>query len=269
MSSNKVKYGLKKAYYAPVTFNGETPTFAAPKELKGAVSLSLEPQGEAYEFYADDGVYYDTNSNTGYDGTLEIPLIPEDFETDCLGQSVDSDGLIVETADDEANYFAFLFEFTGDQHAIRHCMYYCKASRPNVAGDTKGEQVEVKTDELNIRARPIPGTQVVKAKTSDNVDQTRYDNWYTEVALPDFPELTVSPESAIWNGESDVVLTVTGGPVDSIRLNGQTVNSSNYTVSGQTVTLKAAYLSTLAAGRKRFKLEAGEENVAFLLTIES
>ena len=269
MSSNKVKYGLKKAYYAPVTMNGTTPTFSTPKALPGAVSLTLEPQGESYEFYADDGVYYDTNTNAGYEGTLELALIPEDFETDCLGSQVDSDGLIVETEEDEAGYFAFLFEFTGDDHAVRHCLYYCKASRPKQNGDTKGESVEVKTEELSFRARPMPGSKVVKAKTSDAVDDTRYSSWYTTVALPDFPELTVSPEAATWDGESNVVLTVTGGTVDSIRLNGQAVNASNYTVSGSTVTLKATYLEGLTAGRKRFKLEVGEsKNVAFLLTIE-
>jgi hypothetical protein len=112
-------------------------------------------------------------------------------------------------------------------------------------------------------------SKIVKAKTSDSVDATRYAGWYSEVALPDFPELTVSPESATWDGESNVVLTVTGGTVDSIRLNGQTVNTSNYTVSGTTVTLKATYLEGLTPGRKRFKLAAGsEKNVAFVLTIE-
>lgn len=269
MSSNRVRFGLKKAYYAPVTLTGDTPTFETPKQLKGAVSIAMEPQGESYEFYADDGVHYETNGNTGYDGTLELAMIPEDFETDCLGQTVDADGLIVETAEDEAGYFALLFEFTGDDHAIRHCMYYCKATRPNVDADTKGEAIEVKTEELSIRARPLPGSKIVKAKTSDSVDATRYEGWYGEVALPDFPELTVSPESATWDGESNVVLTVTGGTVDSIRLNGQTVNTSNYTVSGTTVTLKATYLEGLTPGRKRFKLAAGsEKNVAFVLTIE-
>lgn len=183
---NKVKYGLKKAYYSVVTISGSTVSFGTPKALPGAVSITLEPQGESYEFYADDGVYYDTNANTGYDGTLELAMIPESFEKDCLGVTVDSDGLIVETADDEAGYFALLFEFTGDDHAIRHCLYYCKASRPNQDGETKGEAVEVKTDELPVRARPVPGVGVVKAKTSENTDSDRYDSWYTTVALPNF-----------------------------------------------------------------------------------
>lgn len=266
--SNKVRYGLKKAYYSKVTISGSTVSFGTPTALPGAVALKMEPQGESYEFYADDGVYYDTNGNTGYEGTLELAMVPESFETDCLGASVDNDGLIVENADDEASYFALLFEFTGDEHAIRHCLYYCKASRPNQDGETKGESVEVKTEELNIRARPIPGTKVVKAKTSEDVDSTRYSNWYTTVALPDFPELTVSPEVATWDGENDVAVTVTGGTVDDIKLNGSSVNSSNYTVSNSTVTIKATYLSTLAAGKKRFKLFSGtDKNVLFLLTV--
>ncbi len=268
--SNKVRYGLKNAYYATVTISGSTVTFGTVKPLPGAVAMNLEPQGESSEFYADDGDFFDTDDNRGYEGTLEMALIPESFETDCLGATVDNDGLIVESDDDEKTPFALLFEFTGDKKAIRHCLYYCTASRPTVEGNTKGESVEVKTEELKFKARPLPGYGNVKVKTSEDTDSTRYDGWYSAVALPDFPELTVSPKSATWDGTNDVVLTVTGGTVDAVKLSGATVNASNYTVSGTTVTIKSTYLATLAAGKKKFKLYSGEtKNVAFDLTINA
>lgn len=268
--SNKIRYGLKNAYYATVEVSGTDVTFGTPVKLPGAVSMNLEPQGESSEFYADDGDYFDTEDNKGYDGTLELAMIPESFEQDCLGAQVDNDGLIVESDDDEKAPFALLFEFTGDEKAIRHCLYYCKASRPTVEGSTKGESIEVKTEELTFKARPIPGIGKVKVKTSEEADETRYNSWYETVALPDFPELTVSPKSATWDGTSDVVLTVTGGTVDTVKIGSATVNSSNYTVSGTSVTLKETYLATLSAGRKKFKLFAGEtKNAAFDLTIAS
>ena len=268
--ANKVRYGLKKAYYATVTMSGSTPTFGTPVAMPGAVSIALEPQGDSSEMYADDETFFDQESNQGYNGTLTVAMIPESFETDCLGAQKDNDNLIVETAEDTASYFALLFEFTGDKKAIRHCLYYCKASRIKQEGETKGETIEVKTEDLEFKARPIPGTKTVKVKTSETTDSERYDAWYTTVALPDFPELTVSPESATWDGENDVVLTVTGGTVDSIKLNGSAVNSSNYTVSTSTVTIKATYLSTLTAGVKRFKLFVGaDKNAVYQLTIPS
>ena len=265
--ANKVRYGLKNAYYSVVTMDGNTPTFATPEKLEGAVSLTLEPQGDSSDFWADDGDFFSRYANNGYEGTLEMALIPDDFLVDCLGMQIDNDGLVVETADDSPAYFAFLCEFTGDDKAIRHCLYYCTASRPNQDADTKGETLEVKTEELKFKAIPIPGTKTVKTKSSEGTDPTRYNSWYETVALPDFPELTVSPESAAFDGENDVVLTVTGGTVDAIKLNGAAVNSSNYTVSGTTVTLKGTYLSTLTAGVKKFKLFAGEKNAVVPVTI--
>lgn len=185
--SNKVRYGLKKAYYAVVTLDSDNvPSFGTPKKLPGAVSLTLDSNAEQEIFYADDIAYYIAASNNGYDGTLELALIPEDFEKDCLGSQVDDDGLLVETASDSGSYFAMLFEFTGDQNAIRHCLYYCKATRSNIEGETKGETTEVKTEELSFKAAPLPDSEIIKAKTGNNTDSTRYDAWYDSVALPEF-----------------------------------------------------------------------------------
>ena len=78
-----------------------------------------------------------------------------------------------------------LFEFTGDQNAIRHCLYYCKAARGSIEGETKGETVEVKTEELTFKASPLPDSEIIKAKTGANTDSDRYDAWYSAVSLPD------------------------------------------------------------------------------------
>lgn len=185
--SNKVRYGLKKAYYAVVSFDSDgAPVFGTPKKLPGAVNLKLDSNAEQEVFYADDIAYYIASANNGYDGTLELALIPDSFDQDCLGSQVDDDGLLVETASDQGNYFALLFEFTGDAKAIRHCLYYCKAARGSIEGETKGEKPEVKTEELTFTSSPLPDSEIIKAKTSDSTDSTRYDSWYSSVQLPDF-----------------------------------------------------------------------------------
>ena len=58
-NSNKVKFGLKNCHYAKATFDEDgNVTYEKPIRMPGAVSLSLDPEGENENFYADDIVYY-------------------------------------------------------------------------------------------------------------------------------------------------------------------------------------------------------------------
>ena len=52
---NKVKFNIKNVHYAKLIKNEETGkiTFVTPVPMPGAVSLSLDPNGEPSVFYAD------------------------------------------------------------------------------------------------------------------------------------------------------------------------------------------------------------------------
>ena len=180
MPKNKVKFGLKNVHYAPLTFSDGVPSFATPVAIPGAVSLSLSINGEPENFYADDGVFFVINNNMGYEGDLEVALIPESFRTGPLGELLDANNVLVEQADRQLSPFALLFEFDGDQKHIRHVLYNCTASRPSVESATKEDTIEVKTETLNIKAAPLPDG-VIKAKTGDNTDSTVYEGWYGSV----------------------------------------------------------------------------------------
>ena len=86
------------------------------------------------------------DSNMGYDGDLELALIPESFRTDVLREKLDAKGVLIENSDAELALFALLFEFDGDVRHIRHVMYNCSASRPKIEGKTNEEKKEVQTE---------------------------------------------------------------------------------------------------------------------------
>ena len=67
---NKVKFGLNKVHYAKITgwSADDVPTFAPPVRIPGAVSLSMDVNGENENFFADNSVYYVINNNAGYTG---------------------------------------------------------------------------------------------------------------------------------------------------------------------------------------------------------
>lgn len=182
--NNKVKYNLKNAHYALLMIEEDgVVKYAAPVPLPGSVSLSLDANGEPENFYADGIAYYVINNNMGYDGDLELALIPESFRTDVLKEKLDAKGVLIEDADAELAQFALLFEFDGDVRHIRHVMYNCSASRPKIEGKTNEDKKEVQTETLTIKSTPLADGKV-KAKTGDTTDSTVYDGWYKAVYLP-------------------------------------------------------------------------------------
>ena len=105
--ANKVKFNLKNTHYALLTIGEDgTPTFGTPVPMPGSVSISLDANGEPENFYADGGVYYVINNNCGYDGDLELALIPESFRTDVLKETLDSKGVLIENSEVELAAFS-------------------------------------------------------------------------------------------------------------------------------------------------------------------
>lgn len=181
---NKVKFNICNVHYAPITIGTDgTVTFATPVAMPGAVSLSLDPNGEPESFYADGIEYYTINNNMGYDGDLELAMIPESFRTVILKETADSNKVLVEDAHSETGSFALLFEFDGDVKKIRHVLYNCSASRPKIESKTNEESREVQTETLSIKARPL-SSGYVKAKTGDSTTDATYNDWYKAVYTP-------------------------------------------------------------------------------------
>ena len=182
--ANKIKYGISKCYYAVATDDGTGAlTYETPVALPGAVSLSLEAQGDTNTFYADNIAYFTSSANNGYQGDLELALLPDSFRTDVLGETLDAkNGFYIEKANVPTVEFALLFQFEGDENATRHCMYRCTASRPATNGSTKEESIEPQTESITITAMPRISDEVVKARCPYSA--SAYANWFTAVVEP-------------------------------------------------------------------------------------
>lgn len=186
---NRVKFGLCNVHYAIATIAGDgTATYGTEKPWPGAVTLSMDADGDEQTFYADNIKYYTSYANNGYSGSLESALVPQDFETDVLGAVTDGNGLVIEDADAVTTHFALLFEFSGDVHAVRHVLYNCVASRPSVGSQTTQGSREPQTETVNLTAGTIYdatlGKNIVKAKSAPGTDSEVYGSWYTKVPVP-------------------------------------------------------------------------------------
>ena len=182
---NKVKDNLKNVHAAKLTKNEDgTYTYATPQAIPGAVSISLDAEGDSSPFYADGIVYFRSTANNGYSGDLEIALIPEWFRTDILKETLDKNGVLVESSNvTEMEKFALLFEFDGDVRCIRHVLYNCSASRPSIESETKEDTIEPGTEKLSLTADPREDG-LVKSRTGDSTSDATYADWYKKVYIP-------------------------------------------------------------------------------------
>lgn len=188
---NKVRYGLKNVHIAELieSENGAI-TYGKPEKYPGAVSLSLDPEGDSNNFNADDTVYFQTTSNNGYSGDLEMAYIPDWFAIKYLNHKKAKSGNVVEMTGGNNKPFALLFEFDGDVNATRHILFNVVANRPSLEGNTAEDSKEPQTSTLSFNASPVEcpdGNSTPKSKASKG--DSNYETFFTVAPeLPEFDE---------------------------------------------------------------------------------
>ena len=197
-AENSVMFGLSNVYIASVTesrdaLTGEvTTTYGEPKAWPGAVHMTLNTKATSADSYADNGVWYTTMRNPGYDGSYESMHVPEWAATELLGRLKDNNGAIIECSEDRPLYFALMFETDTDTVPTRYVFYKCMLTNPSGDWETKTDSTTPKTATANIRVMPRADVDVVGglnkhaigATVSATTDATAYDDFYEAVYAP-------------------------------------------------------------------------------------
>ncbi len=266
---NKVKYGLKKVHYAVqteiITAGVPVITYGPFAPIPGAVNMKNAPVGDPAEFYADDGMYWSEDSNDGYDGDLEIALVPDSFRVNVLGDTIDENGALIENKDAKVKKIALAFEFDGDKKQTRHLLYSVNVSRPNIDGSTRTNTKTPQTETLPYKARPRSDNGNIKAKL--NKGMTGYDEFFNSVYEPDNPFNTAdAPEEfdkKVAN-QDDIEIVVTSTAIENeikdVKFSGTSIGGLNVSVSNLTVTILKEYLSTLSKGNYVVSIELKKGN---------
>ena len=185
MAENKVQFNLKNVHYAVLTEGVDTQgqpvfTYATPVHVPGAVSLSLDAEGEVTPFYADGIVYYNAISNNGYTGDLEMARFPDKMLQDIWGFSVDTASVLTEMADVEPKAFALLYQIDGDSEENLYVLYKCSATRPGVGSSTLEDTKEPVTQTSEISATPRSDMKIL-GKTTTSVSTATRNGWFAAV----------------------------------------------------------------------------------------
>jgi|GEM_PF-439523 len=164
-----------------------TTSWGTPQAIQGAVSFSTSPEGGESVFYADNTKYFTHTSNNGYSGELEIANIPDNILAEMLGMAIDSNGMLVESSDDEPKEFALMGQVQGDQKNRRFVYYRCKASRPNQESNTTEASVTPNTDTVSITVLPFEynGKKLFKGVMElSDTNTAAYNAFFDAVTLP-------------------------------------------------------------------------------------
>ena len=187
---NKVKFGLSNVHIAKMIIGEDGAiTYGTPFKIPGAVSLSLDAEGDNEPFYADNMKFWESFANNGYSGELEIAKLPEEFETEILGQKKDENGALIENINDSISPFAFMYQVEGDQTGTRFCYYNTTVSRPSTEANTTEGTKTPNTDTLSITTSARTDTGDVRAKipyseANKEIYNKFFDKVYEKVEIP-------------------------------------------------------------------------------------
>ena len=175
--ANKVKFNIKNVHYAKATTTGG---YSTPVAIPGAVSLSVDPKGEENIFYADGIEYWKSQANNGYEGSLEIALIPDAFRTDILGEVMDANGVLTEIDGVEPSKFALGFQIDGNEKSTLFWFYNCTATRPSTEANTTEESKTPDTETLDWSCAP-DASGLIRAKSTDTASTSVTTGWFGSV----------------------------------------------------------------------------------------
>lgn len=145
-----VRFGLSNCHFSKRTETGGVVSYATPVAWTGAVSLVMDEEVAKSVFYADNIKYNVTNQRTGFNGTLETALVPEQFKKDYLGYKADNGGKLVAT-DEVGGQFALLWqEEQSDGTNKKYALFNCTASSLPLGSETKTDQNNPKTSQITV-----------------------------------------------------------------------------------------------------------------------
>lgn len=155
MSNKKVQFGLKNVHYAVITGmdQNNNEIYDTPKRLPYAVNITLTPNGDKSEVFADDMIIFTEENNLGYTGTLELTTLQNDFISDVMDMKTVA-GVELEYTTNQPKEFALIFEFSLNEGFKRTVFYRSTVGRTPVGGATNQQQKTFQNAVLNLFVTP-------------------------------------------------------------------------------------------------------------------
>ena len=190
--------GLDKLFYAKITEDKDgNETYAAPVQLAKAMTADLSVELAEATLYADDGASEIVKEFKSGTLSLGVDDLGGSVASDLTGAVIDSNGVVISTAEDGGDPVAVGFRAKKSNGKYRYFwLYRVKFGIPATALATKGDSITFNTPTIEgtiLRRNKVDGkgkhpwkAEVTEGDTA--VTAATITNWYKEVYEPSYTE---------------------------------------------------------------------------------
>ena len=147
--------GLDKLYYAKITEDDDgNETYATPKQMAKAISADLSVELAEAILYADDGASEVVKEFKSGTLSLGVDTLGGQVASDLTGAVIDSNGVVISTAEDGGDPVAVGFRAKKSNGKYRYFwLYRVKFGIPATALATKGDSITFNTHQRECHCR--------------------------------------------------------------------------------------------------------------------
>ena len=148
-------------------------------------SVSIEPQSDEATLYADNQAVDTANVTSRYSLTIDTATLPLEYKALLLGHTIEN-GVMTVTSEDNAPYFAIMFETTKRNGKKRYVKFLkVRFSEPSETAQTQEEGVTYNTPSMTATAIYRNDKKAIYQadEEADGYIATTGANWYASVDM--------------------------------------------------------------------------------------
>lgn len=184
-----VTFSLENLVYAKqLTDTKQGATYGPVKSMAGSIEAKVNPNASTATYYADNKVKGVATSKGAFEIELGIDTLTKEVRTDVLGSEIDSNGVLLESPDDQAPYLAIGFSAESDNGGKDYYWFY------KGKFEVPSDNFQTKTDKIEFQTGSIKGTfippdfhnkdkAVVNSKDAD-ISAEVIEKWFDAVYMP-------------------------------------------------------------------------------------
>lgn len=186
--------GLKDLHYAKIEKEDKDETeYGEVKSLGPAMALNIQPSVNSENLRADDAVLFTETAKDATTIELNTAYLEEEVEADILGKTLDDNGGILDSAEDEAPYIAIGGRAKSARGGYEYFWIYRVKLTPGEENkETKQDTPDFQTPNLSGESLPRLHDGRERYKLWDQNEKLKdgekdiIDNWFDDVVDPDW-----------------------------------------------------------------------------------